>query len=110
MSFCVEFQANNGQVETIVFGNEDAAKRYAATKKLAMVLPAEVDAPDAVVKKLAPRGKARPKAKRRDKKPAKSIEGLVPKKAPVERPKAPGFSLGEFLAERLAKKAEEKAA
>ena len=107
MSFSVEYQANNGQLETIVFGNEAAANRFASTKKLAVVTPVEVEAPDAAVKQLAPRGKARPPAKRRAKKPA-TPRVAAERTAPVA---SGGFSsaLADFLRERLAKK-EEKAA
>lgn len=79
MSFSVEYQANNNEFETIVFGNEQAANRFAATKKLAVVIPVDADAPDVAVKQLAPRGKARPKAKRRERKPVECrLPGVAP--------------------------------
>ena len=105
MSYRVEYQANNRQIETLLFGNEEAANRYAATKKLATVSLDGDDAPDVAVKNLAPRGKARPTSKRRDKKP----HAPRPTVESAPRPTPPGTALGDFLRERLAKK-EEKAA
>jgi len=110
MSFSVEFQANDGQFETVIFGNEEAARRFASTKKYACVLPADADAPDVAVKQLAPKGKALTlarkasarKARLAGKKPAKSIEGLVKKSTP--RPVAAGPSLTDFLVARMAAK------
>jgi len=110
MSFCVEYQANDGSTETLTFGNEAAAARFASTKKVARVLPAEGDAPDVAVRQLAPRGKARPHKVPKAKRPvAKSIANLVPKKVPAERPQGQGPSLMASILAMLSKK-EEKAA
>ena len=107
MSYRVEYQANNGQFETVIFGNEEAAGRFASTKKYACVLPADADAPDVAVKQLAPKGKALTLARKARARKAR-LEGKKPAaaKSPAERaiPASSGFSLTDFLRERLAKK------
>ena len=107
MSYRVEYQANNGKFETLVFGNEEAAKKFASTKKLAAIEPVADDAPDVAVKQLAPKGKALTLARKARAHKAR-LEGKKPAaaKSPAERaiPAPSGFSLTDFLRERLAKK------
>lgn len=102
MSFRVEYQANDGQIETLTFGNEAAAQRFASTKKLAVVTPCEGDAPDVAVKQLAPRGLAKPRKAPKARKPA--APRAAPK-APAERRQSQGPSLMASIMAMLSKKA-----
>lgn len=53
MSYRVQYQAHNGQQESIVFGNENAARTYAKTKKSASVTMVESEAPDAEIRRMS---------------------------------------------------------